>query len=167
MATSENATYLTALGLGMLAGMRSMAAPALLSDHLQHASTPPLEGTPVQFLGTPGAAAALKLLAAGEMFADKTPFIPDRTSPIALGGRVLSGALVGAAVCAAAGRRAETGALIGVVGAVAATYGMYHLRRRLGEELSLPDPVLGVAEDLLVVAGGCALLRATDPGGPR
>ena len=109
--------YLKAIGIGLISGLRSMAAPALVSAHYAARDPNPLDGSPLRPLATPGAAAALKLLAAGEVLADKTPWIPDRTSPPALVGRAASGAVVGAAVCAAEGECPGTGALAGCLAA--------------------------------------------------
>ena len=57
----------------------------------------------------------------------------------------------------------------GVVGAdllaaaLAGAFASYHLRRRLGEQLPVPDPALGLAEDLIVIGAGTAILRALGP----
>lgn len=151
-------SYWKAIGMGAVAGMRCMAAAALVSERLANARGEPLQDSPLHFLANPGVAAGLKALAAGEMVADKTPWIPDRTSPPALGGRILVGALVGAALCSRKDYRPEVGALLGVAGAVASTYGMYHLRRDLGKELNIPDPLLAVGEDFAVCIAGGKLL---------
>jgi len=76
-------SYLKAIGIGALAGMRSMAAPALVSHHLANAGGEANAALPC-FLAGASVASGLKALAAGEMLADKTPWIPDRISTIAL-----------------------------------------------------------------------------------
>ena len=151
-------SYWKAIGMGVVAGMRSMAAPALVSERLANAGGEPLRDSPLHFLAEPGVAAGLKTLATVEMVADKTPWIPNRTSPPALAGRILAGALVGAALCSRKDYQPEVGALLGAAGAVASTYAMFHLRRDLGEPLNIPDVVLAVAEDFAVCNLGGRLL---------
>ena len=152
-------TYLQAACLGVVAGMRSMGAPALVSDHLARTQPPALEQSPLRWLGTAKAANVTKFLAVGEIVGDKMPFTPNRIAPGPLFGRVMSGALSGAALCAADGKRAEVGAAIGVAAAVAGAFGFYHLRRTLGQKTAIPDPVWGAAEDVLAFGGGWAILR--------
>jgi uncharacterized membrane protein len=89
--------------------------------------------------------AALLVAAAGEMAGDKSPWIPPRSDPAALVGRVISGALAGRLVGGARGAR------LGAATAAASTYASQRARALLGERLGLPDPVLAAAEDALVV----------------
>jgi len=110
-------------------------------------------------LASPRSASLLKILALGEMVADKLPIVPSRVSPGPLMARVVSGAITGAAVCGEANKRTEVGAILGGIGAIAGAYGFYHLRRRIGEKTGVQDPVLGLAEDVIVVGGGKMLLR--------
>jgi len=152
-------TYLQAACLGVIAGMRSMGAPALVSDHLARTQSPTLEQTPLRWLGTAKAAKVTKFLAAGEIVGDKLPFTPSRIAPGPLFGRVVSGGLCGVALCSAGGKRADLGAVLGVAGALAGAYGFYHLRRALGQKLPVPDPVLGAAEDVLAYGVGWAVLK--------
>jgi len=152
-------TYLQAACLGVVAGMRSMGAPALVSDRLARAPSPALEQSALRWLGTDKAATITKFLAAGEILGDKLPFTPSRVAPGPLFGRVMSGGVCGAALCVADGKRAGIGAAIGVAGAVAGAYGFYHLRRTLGHKLPVPDPVLGAMEDVLAYGVGWSVLQ--------
>ena len=61
--------------------------------------------------------------ALGEMVGDKLPMTPPRTSPPALGGRVVLSALAGAVVSARAGGSARAGALVGLGTSTAWTFG--------------------------------------------
>jgi uncharacterized membrane protein len=159
-------SYLKAIGMGVVAGMRSMTAPALVSHELNRTRSRKLERTPLAFLASPEAAAVTQFLALGEIAADKTPWIPDRISPPALIARGLSGALAGAAVCCGDEEPPEAGAAIGAVigaaSALASAFTMYHLRKRLGEELRVPDPFLGALEDAVAVGGGLLVLRSDE-----
>jgi uncharacterized membrane protein len=123
--TPENSPQSTlgrALGLGAVAGVRSMSAPALLSRAASRGNIEGIEDTPFAFLASSRAARILTVLAVGEALADKLPFSPDRISPPGLIGRMASGGLVGAALFAAAGHRATIGAGLGLLSAAAASY---------------------------------------------
>ena len=156
---NPQASLLRALSLGAVAGMRSMAAPAILSHFAEQYQNPPLQNTPLERLGTPEASTLLKVAALGEMVADKLPFTPDRTLPPSVAFRALSGAAVGAA-CTAHEEGLETaGAVAGAVAALAATFGMYRLRKSLGESTRLPNVALGLMEDALAIGIGIGALN--------
>lgn len=154
-------TTAKAAGLGAIAGLRSMAAPALLSRAIRRGYVGKLQGTPFATLGFPKVSAVLQLLMIGEMAADKTPFIPSRTSAPALLGRALSGALVGAILFASEGRRGVSGATLGALCAVSAAYAGERLRMIGAEKLELPGQSAGLLEDGIVLFGGTRLLRGT------
>jgi uncharacterized membrane protein len=155
---SELALFET-VGLAAITGLRSMAGPALLSRAMRRGDVGRLQGTPFAALDSPKVSALLRLLMVGEMIADKTPFIPARTSAPALTGRALSGALVGAALFAAAGRRPAVGAMLGVPPAIVAAYAGEKFRVRGPEKLGVPSSVLGLLEDGVVLSFGTRLLR--------
>ncbi len=104
--------------------------------------------------------AGLIVLAAGEMAADKSPWIPARHDPPALAGRVISGALAGRQVAGARGAR------VGAAAAAATTYASERARQLLGQRLGVPDPVLALAEDALVLGTATAAAGAPDPPTP-
>lgn len=138
--------------------MRAALAPALLSERLAR------EGAAVssalgwlEVLAAPRTAAWLKLAAAGELLGDKLPMTPARVLPGPLAGRALSGALCGAVLYAAAGRRQLAGAALGGAAALAGAFGMYHLRRAMGER-GVSDLLLAGLEDALAISLGCAAL---------
>ncbi len=141
-----------AAALGALAGLRSMVPLALVSRKLA-ARRAWLPG-PLGLLADRRVAGALTLAAAGEWVADKTPFVPARTHPLPLGGRLLAGAAVGAAVgstCRA------WGALAGALGALAGSFAGYHLRRA-ATRLLRHDLPAALAEDALCLLATRALL---------
>ena len=152
--------YLQVACLGMVAGMRSMGAPALVSDHLARTATDALKESPLHWMGTAKAATVTKFLAAGEIVGDKLPMTPSRLAPGPLFGRIVSGALCGAALCIAGGKRPDAGAALGAAAAVAGAFAFYHLRRSAGEKLRVPDPALGALEDALAFGVGWRVLRA-------
>lgn len=146
-------TYTRALALGIVAGMRSLMAPALVAR--KAASDP--EGLP-EVLTRPQTRTALEVMAAGELIADKLPFAPSRLALPSLAFRAVSGALIGAAF--ASSRRASPGkgALVGALGAVASAYAAYHVRQIVDKKLKVADPLVGAAEDALAAAIGVKAL---------
>jgi uncharacterized membrane protein len=123
------------LVLGALTGMRSMSGAAALAAG-RGGVLPRLAAT----------------LAAGEMVADKTEAIGDRTDALPLGGRAVMGAVVGGFVARDHRTSIVAGALIGAAAAVAMTYVAYHLRKRL----PLSNILGGLSEDAVVAAIGTA-----------
>ncbi|MBV9468442.1 MAG: DUF4126 family protein [Abitibacteriaceae bacterium] len=159
--TAQVRAFKRAIGLGTIAGLRSLSAPALLSAAANKEDFG-LEGTPFAWMELPQAALGLRVLAVGEMIADKTPKIPARTSPIALIGRAGTGALVGAAVFAADDQPLALGAVVGAMAAVVATFAAYKLRTQATDKWHVPNVVAGLIEDSIVAASGKTLLLATD-----
>ena len=148
--------YAGAAALGLVAGMRTMSAPTLVSriarkGHLAAA------GSKLAFLNHPGALSTSALLAVGELVADKIPSLPARTDAGPLIARAVSGGLSGAVLCSARKKSPWLGAFFGAIGAVGAAYASYHLRRSAKEKLHLPDAVFAVAEDAIVAGGGILL----------
>jgi uncharacterized membrane protein len=132
-----------ALGIGAIAGLRSMTAPAIITRAIRRKT----------------AANIFAVLAAGELIADKLPKIPSRIKPGPLTARIISGALSAAALYSANNRPARYGALLGGAGALAGSFGGFGARRLIVQSLHVPDPVIAVAEDVLAVAGGYSLAR--------
>lgn len=128
------------MALGAITGMRSMSGAATLA--YQH-------GGAVREV--------FALLAAGEMIADKTPYVGNRIDPGPLAGRALLGAAVGAAVAYEERDNLLAGALLGAAAAFAAAHLTFQARRRL----PLPTAVAGVLEDAVVMglAASAARLR--------
>jgi uncharacterized membrane protein len=93
------------------------------------------------------------LLAVFELFADKTPWIPDRTTTMSLVARAGMGALTGACVAAAGGQSAVIGAVCGVAGAMAGAFGGYHARKHSVQALRVQDIYVALVEDLICIVG--------------
>lgn len=153
--------YLQAICMGVIAGMRSMSAPALVSNYLADNQFPEIESSAFRLLATENVANTLKVLAVSEMIADKTSFIPNRISPAPLIGRAISGALCGASLCTTQKESSKVGAISGGLAAVASAYSVYHLRKRLGEE-GIPDVLLGIIEDAVVIKAGMSILEESE-----
>jgi uncharacterized membrane protein len=113
--------YLLAILIGVIAGLRTMTAPAAVS-WAAHLGVLHLEGTWLAFLGNAYVPWIFTLAALGELVADQFPKTPSRKEPVPFGARIVSGALSGAAVGVAAGSGAA-GLALGAVGAVLGTLG--------------------------------------------
>ncbi len=155
--TSDSKLYLKAIGLGAVAGMRSMAAPAILSHELNAAPKDVLQNSRLRYLKMGPVSTSLSVMALGEIVADKIPGVPDRTDLPSLAMRSASGALVGATVFTVAKDDALTGALVGGLAAIAATFGFFYLRKTLGENTTVPDAALGFVEDAIMLGSGISL----------
>jgi uncharacterized membrane protein len=150
---------LLAFGLGIVAGLRSMTAPAVAAwaarlGHLDLASTP------LAWLGSAIAAWLLALAAVGELVADKLPFTPNRTAVGPFVARLVSGALSGGALAAGHAGSLAAGAVAGAAGAVAGTFGGFRARTGLVRALGTPDYVVAVMEDVCAVGGAILLVLA-------
>jgi uncharacterized membrane protein len=138
------------LGTGLLAGLRSFSAPSAVSAALAERYDLAAQLVPI-----------MQVLAVGEMLADKLPVMPARTTPPALVGRALTGAISGAALAAAAGYSRSAGALLAGTAAIASSYAALALRSAIGRRLAVPDPLVALVEDALVIVAGRALAKRT------
>jgi len=135
-----------------------MTAPALVSGYLAHTQPASTMQSSFRWLASPKTAAFLKLMAIGELAADKLPATVSRLVPGSLVFRALSGGLSGAALCAEDKKQIGLGAVTGGFAALLSAYGLYHLRQFAGKRLNLPDPLVGLVEDAAVLPiGWCAL----------
>src|SRR5260370_3652220 len=125
-----NYVFVLALGIGIVAGLRSLTAPAVVAWGA-HLSWLNLHGSPLAFMGSTTAVAIFSLLAIGELIADKLPMIPKRTAPAPLIARVVTGGLCGACLCAATGQSLIAGALLGGIGGIVGAFLGYSIRRCL------------------------------------
>jgi uncharacterized membrane protein len=147
-----NYVFLLAFGIGIVAGLRSLTAPAVMAwgAHLGWLN---LDGTPLAFVGSTTAVAIFSLLAISELVADKLPMIPKRTAAAPLIARIITGGLCGACLCAAEAKSLFAGTLLGGIGGIIGAFLGYNIRRRL--DLHVKDIVVAICED--VVAVGLAL----------
>ena len=153
----DDNTLALAAAAGLVAGMRSMSAPAFVSRGLSRGPGRRGDTGAAALLASRTARRALAGLAVGEMIADKTPYIPARIAPLSLAGRALMGALSAAAI---AGRRRQAplaAVAVGAASAVASTFVSYHLRKAAGSSTKAPDPAIALAEDAIVLAAGSQL----------
>jgi uncharacterized membrane protein len=154
---NSSLVFLLAFGIGLVTGLRSMTGPALVcwAAHLGWLN---LEDSRLAFMGSTVATYGFSVLALGELVADKLPFVPNRTSPGPLFGRIVLGALSGAAISVAAGQSTVAGAIFGGVGGVIGAFAGYRARAGLVKNSGLPDWVIALAEDFVAVGGGLFLV---------
>ncbi|MET3542492.1 putative membrane protein [Pontibacter aydingkolensis] len=148
------------VGMGAVAGMRAMSAPALLSDELSRIPSMGLANSPLHFLQSDTVATGLKVLAATELLGDKIPDVPDRISPPSLAVRALSGAVVGATIFTANKDSLTKGAILGAAAAIAGTFASFYLRKAIKKYTHLPDSLSGAIEDALMFGSGLAITKA-------
>jgi uncharacterized membrane protein len=139
--------------IGCVAGLRSMTAPTVVC-WAAHLGWLHFAGTSLGFIDHKATLAIFTLLALGELVVDKLPQTPARTAAPGLIARIISGGFSGGALAVGAGSGFIPGALVGVFGAVVATYAGYHMRHALVTQVHLPDYAMAILEDLMTIAGG-------------
>jgi len=149
---------LVLFGIGFLSGFRSLTPIALVS-WLAIWGWTPVAGTPFSFVGSQVFAIIVSVLAVLELVGDKLPKTPARTELMPLIARLVTGAISAGALCFSAGRPWIAGGLLGVVGALAGTFGGYHVRRFLVTRLRIPDLLVALAEDFVTIAGTLLLVQ--------
>ena len=143
--------FLLAFLIGLFAGLRSLMAPAMTA-WAAYMGWLRING-PLSFIGSLPSVIILTLLAVGELVADKLPKTPNRTAPLGLIARLVTGGVTGACITAAGGQGVFTGGLLGAVGGLVGCFGGYQARTRLVKALGVPDIYVAVLEDLVAVAG--------------
>src|SRR5262249_51543684 len=145
-----NSVFVLALGIGIVAGLRSLTAPAVVAWGA-HVGWLNLHGSPLAFMGSTTAVAIFSLLAIGELIADKLPITQKRTAPAPLSARILTGGLCGGCLFAAVGKSFVAGAILGGTGGVIGAFIGYDIRRCLVNNLHIKDFVVAVCEDLFAI----------------
>ncbi len=146
-----------AFAIGVVAGLRSMTAPAVVS-WAAHWKWLDLQHSQLAFLASTAAVYILTAGAVVEIIVDKLPKTPRRTELLGLVARFALGGLSGAALCAAANQSAVLGGVVGGVGGVAGGFAGYELRTRLVKALKVPDMVVALLEDAVAIGGGFFLV---------
>jgi uncharacterized membrane protein len=144
---------LLALGIGVVAGLRSLTAPAVVA-WAAYLGWLNLHGSPLAFMGSGWAVGIFTLLALVEFVTDQLPTTPSRTTAVPLGARIVMGALTGACLGVAGGAALWLGALLGTIGGIAGAFGGYQARVGLVRALHVPDFVVAVPEDLVAIGVG-------------
>ncbi|TIT03194.1 DUF4126 domain-containing protein [Mesorhizobium sp.] len=149
--------HILALLIGVIAGLRTMTAPAAIAWGAWLGWLP-VAGTWAAFMGHWIAVGIFTILAIAELVADQLPSTPSRKVPPQFGARIVSGAFTGAVIGATAG--ATIGGLIaGAIGAVIGTLGGAELRKRLAVAFG-KDPPAAFVEDAVAIIGGLLIVAA-------
>jgi len=148
---------LLAFGIGVVAGLRAMTAPAVTA-WAAHLAKLNLQGTLLAFMGSKWTVAIFTLAALGELVNDQLPKTPPRTETGPLIARIVMGGLSGACVTVAAGHSPWLGAVLGGVGAVTGTFAGYRARAGLVQALHVPDFAIAIPEDLVAIGLGWLLV---------
>jgi uncharacterized membrane protein len=155
---SEAMTYhLLALLIGVIAGLRTMTAPAAVSWAASFGWLD-VGGTWLAFLANPWVRWIFTAFALVELVVDQLPSTPSRTVPPQFAARIVTGGLAGAAV-GATGGVVLGGLLAGVVGAVGGTVGGRAFRGWLAKAFGSDHPA-AVLEDAVALGGALLILMA-------
>jgi uncharacterized membrane protein len=148
--------YIWAFLIGVIAGLRSMTAPAAVS-WAARLGWLHLENTGLAFLGFAFTPYIFTVLAIGELIADKLPKTPSRKAPGPFLGRIVTGALSGAAL-GAAGQGLAGGLVAGALGGIAGTLGGYEFRARLVKAIGGKDLPIALLEDIIAIGGAILIV---------
>lgn len=164
----RNDVLLTAFAFGVITGLRSLRGIAALAVEQEDDTRGWLRSHPywkgrrkqpiADALRSPLLTNALRGGALAEGIADKSDEMPDRIDPVPLAGRVVIGALVGAAVAELTGEDKAGPAAAGAVGALSGAYGAWYARRWITTNYDVDDKYVGMAED--AIAFGASKLLA-------
>jgi uncharacterized membrane protein len=150
---SSSEVLLLAFLIGVIAGLRSLTAPAVVA-YGAHKGWLHLAGTKIPWMGALWALIFFVLLAIVELITDQLPSTPPRTKGPGLIARILMGGLAGACVAVAGAGSLTVGAILGIVGALVGAFGGYQARTGLVRALKVPDFVIACVEDLVAICGG-------------
>lgn len=148
---------LLALLIGVVAGLRTFTAPTAVS-WAAHLGWLPVGDSTLAFIGYAWTPWILTLLALVEFVLDQLPSTPSRTVPMQFGGRIVSAALSGATIGAAAGSPV-IGGVAGIVGAVIGTYGGAVARGHLAGVFRKDIPA-ALIEDAVAIAAAVLIVAA-------
>ena len=144
-------TLLFAFLIGLFAGLRSLTPPAAVAWAVYLGWLTLTRR--LSLIGSLPALIILSLLAIIEVMVDKLPNTPNRTAPVGLIARIVTGGFTGACISLGGGRSAYVGAALGVIGGIVGCFGGYQARTRLVKSLRQPDFNIALLEDLIAIGG--------------
>lgn len=146
------------LGIGIVAGLRAMTAPAVVA-WAAYLGWLNLAGSYFAFMGSKWAVAIFTLAALGEFVNDQLPKTPARTSAGPLAARIVLGALSASCLAVATGNSLMLGAVLGAIGGVIGAFAGYQARVGLVRSLRVPDIAIAIPEDLVAIGLALLLVR--------
>jgi uncharacterized membrane protein len=148
--------FVVTLLMGVVAGLRAMT-PLAAASWAAHLGWVSVAGTPLAFMGNSWTPWVFTVLAVAELITDQLPQTPSRKVPVQFGARLVSGALAGATLAIGVGALIP-GIVLGIVGAVAGTYGGAAARGKLAARFGKDLPA-ALIEDAVAVLGALALIH--------
>jgi uncharacterized membrane protein len=149
-------TWLIAIPvLGMVTGMRSMTAMAVLCWFAYRGDLS-LDDTWASWAAKLTTAIIFTVLGLGELVADKLPKTPNRIAPGPLLVRIVMGGLIGSIVAAGLNGSEFEGIILGVGGALIGSFGGFLVRREIVSRVDCKDWHVALAEDATAIL--CAVL---------
>jgi uncharacterized membrane protein len=139
-----------AFGIGVVAGLRTLAAPAAVA-WAAHLGWLRLDDSHLAFMASTWAAVLFSALAIFELIGDLVPTIPNRTAPAPLAARIISGGFCGACLCVPGNQSLFMWTALGAIGAVAGAFAGYGLRKRLVAGLKVKDLFIAIPESLIAI----------------
>jgi uncharacterized membrane protein len=150
---------LLALGIGIVAGLRAMTAPAVVA-WAAYLGWLNLSGSYFAFMGSKWTVAIFTLAALSEFVTDQLPKTPARTTAGPLIARIVMGALTGACVAVSGRSSLMAGAVVGAIGGVVGAFAGYRARVGLVKKLGVPDFAIAIPEDLVAIGLALWMVRA-------
>jgi len=148
---SPTVVLLLAFLIGVVAGLRSLTAPAVVA-WAAHRGWIDLSAAPaVHFMASAVTVGIFAVAAVGELIGDQLPRAPSRTAAPGLIARIGLGGLSGASLSVAGGQSIAIGALLGAIGGICGAFGGYQVRTGLVRALKVPDFVIATLEDALAI----------------
>lgn len=145
--------------IGIVAGLRAMMAPVLVS-WAAYGGLVEIRGGWLEWLGYRFTPWILTVAALAELVTDKLPSTPSRKVPQQFGARLVSGGLAGAALASASasgGGSWIVGLVAGMAGAVVGTLGGAAARAALTRMFGRGTPA-ALVEDLVAIVLGIAVV---------
>lgn len=153
---NSNLLLALAFGIGVVAGLRALTAPAVVS-WAAHLGWIQLAGSHLSWMSSIITAVVFTLLAIAEIVNDKLPKTGPRTAPPSIVIRMVTGGFAAATLSVGIGGSPLVGALLGAVGALIGTFGGYYVRTGIVKALHSPDFPIALLEDAIAVCGGLFL----------
>lgn len=150
---------LLALLIGVVAGLRSLTAPAVVA-WAGFLGWVDVHGTWASWMANVITVIVFTVLAIAELVNDKLPKTPVRTAAPIFAARIVLGGFAGA-VLGAWPHWTFTALGAGVIGAVLGTLAGLQGRKRLVAALGGKDLPIALLEDAIAILGGFAILAAT------
>jgi uncharacterized membrane protein len=144
-----------AIGIGAVAGLRPMMAPAMIAWALSQGWIRPGR-SPFARIVSASASKRIAEFAMSELIADKLPFTQSGLQAAPLASRVVSGAICGATIHGTLKKPLAKGAVLGALGALTGAIAGYYVRQSLNRQRG--DFAVAFLKDALAAAGAAVII---------